>query len=661
MSDSASHLPARPSLEQLQKQAKELLRQYRAGDRAAMERFRAASPRPAGPEEPLEASLADAQFAIAREYRFESWAKLKHHIEALRPSGMEQFEKLAKDLADAYTSSDRNAVREVNGNYGTSFACDFHELHEMHRRLTRWFASETRTADQALADAQQMVAHSYGFDSWAKFAESFTEAPGEPRSGPVFMSATPPFYQIDWKDGRISVQGPQSDRDWETIFGVMKEHRIARLDAGALSDAAMKRLADLDHVTHLNIGGSKALTDEGARQLARMPQLRDLDFGGWTSPITDRGLEALRHLTELRRFQICWARGISDAGIANLAGCDQLESVNLLGTPAGDGAIQALAGKRHLRQFSTGRGVTDRGLALLHQLPIFKTWHGGEVKIGLMSADAEPNRLLIDGPFTDAGLASLVGLDGLFGLTFFWHCPAFTSAGLEPLKHLPNLGFLGCQDEHCNDEAMRHIAALPRLRMLMGQGAVAGDDGFEALSRSETIEYIWGRECPNLGGRGFAALAAMPALRGLAVSCKNVDDASLAQLPSFPSLRGFMPMDVPNAGFRHVGRCENLESLWCMYCRETGDAATEHIAGLPLLKTYYAGMTRITDRSLEILGRMPSLERLEFWTCMGITDAGVAHLAPLPHLREITLEGLPGVTREAVRLFPPHVRVTYSG
>jgi hypothetical protein len=28
-----------------------------------------------------------------------------------------------------------------------------------------------------------------------------------------------------------------------------------------------------------------------------------------------------------------------------------------------------------------------------------------------------------------------------------------------------------------NDEAMRHIAALPKLRMLMGQGTVATDDG----------------------------------------------------------------------------------------------------------------------------------------------------------------------------------------
>jgi len=35
MSDSAPRLPAHPSLEQLHKQAKELLRQYRAGEQTA--------------------------------------------------------------------------------------------------------------------------------------------------------------------------------------------------------------------------------------------------------------------------------------------------------------------------------------------------------------------------------------------------------------------------------------------------------------------------------------------------------------------------------------------------------------------------------------------------------------------------------------------------
>jgi hypothetical protein len=291
---------------------------------------------------------------------------------------------------------------------------------------------------------------------------------------------------------------------------------------------------------------------------------------------------------------------------------------------------------------------------------LFKTWQGGEIHYGLMSFGAEPTDLLIDGPFTGQGLASLVGLNGLVGLSFFWHASALTGAGLQPLADLPNLGFLGCQGELCNDEAMHHIGAMPRLRMLMGQGTVASDAGFAALSRSPTVEYIWGRECPNLGGRGFAALAAMPALRGLAFSCKHVDDAALSALPGFPALRELLPMDVPDDGFRHVGRCQQLEALWCMYCQDTGDRATEHIAGLSRLKTYYAGATQITDRSLETLGRLSSLEKIEFHQCLGITNAGIAFLAGLPRLREVTIGGAPNVTREGAALFPAHVRVNYS-
>jgi hypothetical protein len=110
-----------------------------------------------------------------------------------------------------------------------------------------------------------------------------------------------------------------------------------------------------------------------------------------------------------------------------------------------------------------------------------------------------------------------------------------------------------------------------------------------------------------------------------------------------------------------VGRCENLEGLWCMYCRDTSDAATEHIERLSQLKTYYAGMTQITNRSLEILSRMNSLERVEFRACQGITDAGVSHLAALPRLREITVNGSPGVSQDVVAMFPSHVCVKYSG
>ena len=80
-------LPARPSLEQLRKQAKDLLRAVRAGDRAARSRFAAAR----RDNESHETRLADAQFVIARELGFASWARLKHHVAAFQqPSDFDE-------------------------------------------------------------------------------------------------------------------------------------------------------------------------------------------------------------------------------------------------------------------------------------------------------------------------------------------------------------------------------------------------------------------------------------------------------------------------------------------------------------------------------------------------------------------------------------------
>jgi hypothetical protein len=138
-----------------------------------------------------------------------------------------------------------------------------------------------------------------------------------------------------------------------------------------------------------------------------------------------------------------------------------------------------------------------------------------------------------------------------------------------------------------------------------------------------------------------------------------VDDRSLAALPDFPALRQLMPMDVTDAGFRHVGQCTGLEDLWCMYCRDTTDEATQHLSGLAL-RTYYAGKTRITDRSCEILAGMSSLELIEFWECAGITDAGLTALSKLARLKQFTITGSSKVTATGTSVFPSRVRVEYS-
>lgn len=72
-------LPARPNLEQLRKQAKDLLKSARAGDPAALRRWRE-NLTASGPGQ---LSLADAQCVIAREHGFATWARLKDHVHAI--------------------------------------------------------------------------------------------------------------------------------------------------------------------------------------------------------------------------------------------------------------------------------------------------------------------------------------------------------------------------------------------------------------------------------------------------------------------------------------------------------------------------------------------------------------------------------------------------
>jgi hypothetical protein len=156
------------------------------------------------------------------------------------------------------------------------------------------------------------------------------------------------------------------------------------------------------------------------------------------------------------------------------------------------------------------------------------------------------------------------------------------------------------------------------------------------------------------------ALANMPALAHLSVSCKNVDDVGLSALSRFPALTELMPMDIPDDGYRHIARCERLESLVLMYCRDTTDIATQHIAAHRGLKKYFASYNRITDRTPEILSGMDSLEDVTFDSCAGLSNAGITSLARLPRLRALSVGGMRRVTAEVVGAFPPTVRVRYS-
>src|SRR5687767_13445530 len=80
-------LPSRPRLDQLKIQAKELVKSCKSQAPEAIRRVRDAHPRwskgTAREIAHAKIKLSDAQLVIAREYGFESWPKLKQHVQKL--------------------------------------------------------------------------------------------------------------------------------------------------------------------------------------------------------------------------------------------------------------------------------------------------------------------------------------------------------------------------------------------------------------------------------------------------------------------------------------------------------------------------------------------------------------------------------------------------
>jgi hypothetical protein len=221
MSDCTPRLPDRPSLEQLRKRAKQLLKQLRNGDPLANERLRNYKP---GVSDPI---LADAQFVIAREHGFESWPKLVQHLQA---PDLEQHRLIATDLLAVYNSSDVEAATRLNDLFHS--ALDIQQIRDFIRdKLFNLPHTERCLANFTMSDAQHVVARLYGFKDWDELAQSRSELTGDPHAAPFLLSSKPPFYRIDWTNNSIEPRQPMRTKDWEDVCAVIREFGFTAINS----------------------------------------------------------------------------------------------------------------------------------------------------------------------------------------------------------------------------------------------------------------------------------------------------------------------------------------------------------------------------------------------------------------------------------------------
>jgi len=162
----ARELPAHPNLEQYKKQAKDLLKAWKAGAPEALARMRKHPPRSA------KLTLAGAQFVIAREHGFDSWPSFAQQIKAL--SGEDSLAAAWKSAENAVVAGDVERLERLLREHS--------QMLRTERPQTSWLGG--LAPDYSAGDARSIIVRNQCFENWGQFA-AFATALKDGQSAPA--------------------------------------------------------------------------------------------------------------------------------------------------------------------------------------------------------------------------------------------------------------------------------------------------------------------------------------------------------------------------------------------------------------------------------------------------------------------------------------------
>ena len=160
MSDRHFELPAHPDLEYYRKQAKHLLHAYETGDAAARARVAdVLGDRAAG-----RVLLSDAQFVLAQEHGFRTWAEFRAHIQSRGTAEDRPVYRLMGMSPGSYASMADVLLTDLRRN-------DPGALRRLRAYVPRHSAATAASAAE-LRDARLIIAREVGFPTWRELVSA---------------------------------------------------------------------------------------------------------------------------------------------------------------------------------------------------------------------------------------------------------------------------------------------------------------------------------------------------------------------------------------------------------------------------------------------------------------------------------------------------------
>lgn len=235
-------------------------------------------------------------------------------------------------------------------------------------------------------------------------------------------------YADEFAMGPIKV--PPGNAIWKPSWGALTPGKGPMAPAWlrrAIGDEYFRQVAHVSLFVDIQKGMATAPNnlarpvDDVLEVLRTQSGIKTLHLGGDT--MTDRGLESVADLTDLRELVLWWATNITDAGVAHLGRLHRLRILDISLSP-----------------------LTDEGVRSLAALP-------------------ELEELGLEGKFTDKSLLYLSRASHLKALRLSGGECAFSDEGLEHLEGLKDLQRLSLQNAKVSQAARERLRkAIPRLK-----------------------------------------------------------------------------------------------------------------------------------------------------------------------------------------------------
>jgi len=550
----AQSLPPQPNLNQLKRQAKELLRR-----------------------QPLLGRLRDAQRAIAQQYGFASWDALRTHVDSI--IGSVSDEQVAARRGLTYDDTLPGDVTGVS-------AITPDSVRQLKERNVVGVRIGPSVAPQALALLAQIpTLRRIDLSGRADLVDRDL----------AFLEAMP------WITA-LSFARCQSVGDDGVAYLRNHQHlEEINLQWSGTGDGAVSHLAGKPRLQRVALGAR--LTDAGVARLGELPAIRTpgaedsfLAISSSTA-LTDRSLAALGELAGVVsldvHYSVFGSRKYTEAGVAHLKRMASLEELNFLGNLATDGVLGEIAAIPRLRRLSCqdmiagddgfralarcstlesiwGRHchrVGDRGFAALGELPRLRSLAlgGRRVSDAAMAALIGSPELTDLQPvmFGDEAFRFIARIPRLATLTNMYN-RSTTDAATRYLRGHPRLVRYGAHGTQIGDESLRILADLPaieRLEFVNCDGIT--DEGLLELARAPRLRYISVGSCPRVAGRWVEAFEEIETAFD-AAHPGYIEQYHFWTLLDYPDL---VVSDVPAVPRGEAGAAPLLLNAWLLGCR----------------------------------------------------------------------------------------------